>query len=243
MTFLTIASLIILAFFPVTEQVQNKNYVLTGKVVTVQGDPISNAIIGWDYIENGERSCIMEGTRSDNEGNFSLQFPTLMRLIPIRLFATSSIPERSTALLLPPFITQPEWFLKRYATNQILLDNQANFIIGSIPVKMVFVPVTVTIVDKKGKPRLTSLEQWWAKAVIRLLDNQGRVINASTISEQDILIKKTVDLAKSEISVALPEGNWRIEVSISGFKGNFYGRSVHVRSNAKKQDLKIEIPE
>lgn len=225
--------------FPKT---QSAPYSVHGRAVDAKGQPVRNALIAWNASKKGGGGAIELGT-SDELGRFALSIPRYMKSEEIRLFVTTEMPDKTSSLLSPPFITEPREFADRYAGPKIILDEQTSVDVGDVPIKMVFLPVTLTILDKKGEARLNTAKLW-SKVIIRLLDIGGRPITSSTISERDISVKRTVNFARSQVNIALPEGSWRIEVSIGNSTGPFFGRAIRVsRSNMSGRRVTINIPD
>ena len=237
MLFVSIVKLTLSLFILVFQPGQDTPYLIQGRAVNANGHPVKNAIIAWDSLQ--ERGGTVELGRTDTGGRFVLAIPQYMKSKPLRLFVTTEIPKQATVLLSPPFITEPSYFVDGYAGPQVVLDKQIHVNVGDVSVKMVFIPLNLTILDYNGVPRLRDAKAW-SKVVIRLLDKQGRPIAASTISDWDINRRRTVDLAKSKIKVAVPEGDWRIEVALESFDGPFFGRTIQV-SRQQRKNLNVLI--
>lgn len=222
-----------------SQSVNPSSYQVKGRVVDAKGRSVSDAVIGWDSVE--ETGCTIELATSAKSGYFSIQIPQSLYQKIIRIFVSAPIPTNAIILPMLPFTTEPEWFTLKYISRRLTLKGEPLIDIGDIPVKAFFSLVRVRILDNKGEPLLTSVGQW-SKVVIRLKDKKGRIVTANTISKKDIKVK--VNLKESEIPIAIPSGEWRVEVGLKGYKSQFYSSPISTNQSDRQlsRTLNLKIP-
>ena len=99
--------------------------------------------------------------------------------------------------------------------------------------------------DREEKPQIKNKHSW-QDVRLRVLDPQENIITETSISK--VIIDNAIDFDNSAITVALPEGTWKIEVSL--FSGISYDKGVLTYSREgpwiKSQDsiyLKADEPQ
>lgn len=228
-------NLIISSAFFCLSQIQP--YMIRGRVVDDRGVPVKNALIFYNLEEGGTSDGTFEGVQSDVFGKFSLSVEENMKLKLISLFVASEIPNKAMTLMYPPFTLAPPFVKNRFAGPRIVLNEQKEIDVGDVLIKAVFLPVTLVLLNDEGNRRLNTPEQW-SHVVVRILDQKGTPVAARGMSQHTY--KECVTPMESEIRVALPEGDWRIEVSINDFSGPFFGVPIKV-SKSNNNSIKASI--
>ncbi len=203
--------------------VQDQHYTIRGRVVDSGGNPVKNALIYYGREAAEDSGGTYEGARSDVYGTFSLSIESFMKAKPLFIYVTSDIPDKAKALMHPPFPGNPRHVRARFAGPRLLLNEQKEIEIGDVMLKVTFLPVSLTVLNANNQSLAAG---HWFDLVIRLLDQGGKPVEVSSLSQRDF--REFVNLAKSELKLAIPEGNWQIEVSLSGFDGPFFGTSIQV---------------
>jgi hypothetical protein len=236
MLMIIVANSIFMTYALFFQPAQDQLYTIRGRVIDADRNPVKNALIYYTQ-EIGEYvGDTLEGVKSDALGKFSLPVNEYVKSKPLRLFVTSDIPAKTMALMYPPFSSNPDNVRAKFAGPRVVLNTQKEIFIGDVVVKAIFLPVVLAVLDQKGDPRLVTPAQW-SDVVVRLLDHNGNPIASSGMSQRDF--NEAVNMTKSEIRVAIPEGDWQVEVSVTDFDGPFFGAPVSVSKSASEPQRAI----
>src|SRR5947209_15926781 len=101
----------------------------------------------------------------------------------------------------------PQLREKRFKGQRILVKKNIPLDLGDVPVQVRYGIVKVNLRDRNGALLITNIESWrgvW----LRVRDTRGRTITTTSLSINNV--QEAVNAAESSITVALPEGTWRI---------------------------------
>lgn len=239
MLMITVANIVFVIYALCFQTTQDYLYTIRGRVIDADGNPVKDALVYYTKEIGEYAGGPHEGVKSGVSGKFSLPVDGYMKSQPLRIFVTSDIPAKTMTLMYPPFSENPDHIRTKLAGPRVILNKHKEVYVGDVVIKATFLPVVLTVLDEEDKPRLVTPAQW-SDVVVRLLDHNNNPIAARGMSQRDFT--ESVDLVKSEIKIAIPEGDWRVEVSITDFDGPFFGASISVSksdSNTQRTIIKI----
>lgn len=175
------------------------------------GKPVPGAIVYLDPIWAHQ----IFGATADASGNFHIEESTSVRRKLRRLYVTAPPPSQVAILIRPPYNLLPRLKEKRFAGKQLIMSSK-EIDIGDVEVQVRYGVADIRLSNCDGNPLLAEAEEWrylW----FRLRDQSNIPVRESTLSQDDIL--ESVDLPRSTVALALPEGVWRLEVSENGIDG------------------------
>jgi len=144
---------------------------------------------------------------SDASGNFLFYEAEESFLTERRLYVTGPSPHGAVQLIPAPFNMFPQLREKRFKGQRILVKKNIPLDLGDVPVQVRYGIVKVNLRDRNGALLITNIESWrgvW----LRVRDTRGRTITTTSLSINNV--QEAVNAAESSITVALPEGTWRI---------------------------------
>jgi hypothetical protein len=188
-------------------------YSVRGRIVDNAGRQVAGASV---FLDSPAWAHQVFGATTDESGKFRLEETTTVPRYRRRLYVAGPQPESAVRLIYPPFNLLPGLTSRVFAGLQIRLEKNKELDIGDVPIQVFYRPVTMCVQNSRGMPELKASEQW-KSVYLRLRDEHGSIVTESSLSQNDI--EKAVNLAESCFAVSLPEGVWRIELSISGYAG------------------------
>jgi hypothetical protein len=193
-------------------QRREHRYSVRGRVVDSNGKPVPGAIIYLDPIPGADQ---IFGDTTDENGKFHLSESSNIPRKLRRLYVTSPPPSHGAILIAPPYNLLPRLVGPSFAGKRVLM-RQRDMDVGNVEVQVRYGLIDIRVRDCQSQPLIAKPEQW-RYVYFRLRDQHNRIITDSTLSYDDIL--KSVDFANSTITLALPEGIWRLDVSVHGYNG------------------------
>jgi len=190
-------------------QQPDSNFIITGQVVDSSGNLVEGALIALDTPPGAD---IAFRTRPEKNGSFILHDEFIPSLEKRRLYVAGPEPSGAFVLITPPFADTPSWFSLRSLGQEITSTANGKIDVGKITPQVLYGKVKVFLRDHDEKPLIKNKDAWQDMR-LRVLDPQENII-AETNIPKGILYKAT-DFDNSAITVALPEGIWKIEVSLS----------------------------
>lgn len=201
-----------LVFMPLVghlaQRVDN-DFVVLGQVIDSLGKPVEGAIITLDTPPGAD---ITFRTKSSRDGSFTLYDTFVQSLEKRRLYVAGPEPKGAFLLLTPPFAYTPPWFPLREVGHEITSKSGSKIDVGKIAVQIKYSELNIFLRDRNDEP-LIKTRDVWSNVRIRILDAQDKIISETSVSKNGI--DKAVDLSNSAILVALPEGVWKIEATLS----------------------------
>lgn len=225
------------------------NWIVCGRLIDEKGRPVSDGGVypGGDKISG--TSDVVAGVSTDKTGNFCLSLKYGKTPKPFRLFSEGKHPDRAMRIISPPYDGLPNELRLSFAGPRVVFGNKKKLNIGNVRLKTLYKVVKITVAKPDGQPAF-KIHSEWVKVWIRLLDSRGNLIVATGLSDHHIA--DYVDLDKSQISLALPKGDWIIQVSNDvrlgtdtkyGYTGTFYGGAVTTSKDSNDSiELTIRIP-
>jgi len=190
-------------------QQTDSDFVVTGQVVDPSGNPVEGALIA---LNSTPWADVIFKTKSEKDGSFTLHDNFLPSLEKRRLYVTGPEPIEAFMLIRPPFDDTPPWFSLRNLGQEITSKANGKVDIGKITPQVLYGKVKVFLRDRNEKP-LINKKDAWQDVRLRVLDPQENIITETNIPKG--ILDKATDFGNSVITVALPEGTWKIEVSLS----------------------------
>lgn len=190
-------------------------YVITGKAVDGAGRPIPNAylLIERDPLDRfGDFGVV--GT-ADASGRFRIEIENCsLELTTRMLWVTGAHPVDSITLVEPPFqeLSIPIASNVRAHKVSIVKDGEAD--VGEIEASVFYTKRTFVLQDSYGRPLLVTPESWKGVAV-RIRDQEGHFVVESPAKA---LVGSPVNPSESALSVALPEGCWKVLIWLPATK-------------------------
>lgn len=132
------------------------------------------------------------------------------------LYITSPFPAHTEVPtnLSPPFGISPKDH-PQFGGTRIRFKNNEEVDVGDVRVQVNYGVLIVYLQDRKGRPLFTDMEDW-EYIGLRVRDFNGKVVSEWAIPPADV--REAVRVSESAISLALPEGVWRIEIAPAGVK-------------------------
>ena len=156
-------------------------------------------------------------------------------------YVSSPSPEAAYIPFYPPYSDELKKTDSAFRGRRILLKKNEETDVGDLLVQVRYALVNVHISSRTGKPLLIDSKSWldlW----LRVRGVRGKVISEGGLSSDTI--RRTVDLDRSTLTLALPEGTWGIEIAPDGQEGPWFtaDRSLKVHSGGSPLDVTVEIP-
>lgn len=153
---------------------------------------------------------------ADGEGRFRFEGESMISESEYTLYITSPFPDYTTvfANLIPPFEISTKDH-PQFGGTQIRFKNSEEVDVGDALVQVNYGVIVVYLQDRKGRPLFSNTEDW-EYIGLRVRDLNGKVVSEETIPPADV--REAVRVSESAISLALPEGVWRIEIAPAGVK-------------------------
>ena len=215
-----ILAILVFVFTCVEAQRSEHHYLVRGRIVDREGEPVPGAIVYLDPVPSADQ---IFGTTADAKGTFQLEETTPTRRKLRRLYVTAP-PPQGAMLIRPPYNLLPRLTGREFAGKQLILgEPQTN--VGDVEVQIYYGLVEVRLNDCDNKSLFVKPEQW-KYVYFRLRNRFNETIKETTLSQDDIV--KAFDSSKSTIEVALPVGVWNLEISTSGFDGPWLRSSTPV---------------
>jgi hypothetical protein len=218
MSYLMIWNFLFFVLLSSSQQTRQAEYTVSvqGRAVDAFGHPVKDARIVVSPLPEPVVGDIVYLTKADNDGSFRYsqteRGPKHERL----LYVVGPFHEGSVSLISPPFYELPKIPTEQYAGRRILIRPNEVVDVGDVPIQIRYETVNVHILDQSGTPILVHADQWeyvW----LRIRNLRRDIICESGLSRDDIHNK--VHLSESMIPLDIPEGTWRLEVSIKGHGG------------------------
>lgn len=102
---------------------------------------------------------------------------------------------------------------RRFSGKRILIGPGTRTSVGDVNVQITYGHVSLRILEERLGPLLTDPSDW-SPVWIRVRDPNGVNVHEAGLSAAEI--ERSVDLKQSSINLALPEGQWRLEVALGG---------------------------
>jgi hypothetical protein len=171
------------------------------------GNPVEGAMIALETPPGGDVKYM---SKSAKDGSFVLYDYFIPSIVKRRLCITGPEPSGAAMLAHPPFDDTPPWFALRNVGMEITSKLNSKVDVGKISPQVLYSRIKVFLRDREDKPLIKD-KQAWQEVWFRIRDNYDNVIITTTISSKSI--DKAVDVDSSAITIALPEGIWKIEAS------------------------------
>jgi len=189
-------------------QVQKRS--VCGRVVLNTSNAIAKTEVILDYagIE------LNPGVITDRDGTFCIEnfVGDLTQSTTARLYVASFCRPDDVILVAAPF-----WPVLRkerlFAGKDIVINPGDITRVGEVNVQLVYVHISLRILDRQHRPLLTRLTDW-SPVWIRVRSQNGVTVHESGLSAVEI--ERAVDLKESRINLALPKGRWTLEIALAG---------------------------
>lgn len=180
-----------------------------GKVI-LNSTNVARTEVGLYFAGNS----LLPGAATAPDGTFCIEnyVGDLRKAMPARLYVTSFCHPNDVALVNIPFWPrlrrEPRFSGKRIVVGPGDLTN-----VGNVDVQIIYGHIDLKILNQQHQPLLTEPSDW-SPVWIRVRDQNGVTVHESGLSV--IEIERSVDLRKSSIALALPQGTWTMEVALKG---------------------------
>lgn len=228
----------LILFFNQPVQQTAYTFSVQGRAVDSFGGPVKNACIVVSPLPEPVMGDVGFGIRADDEGRFryseTVQDPSLKRL----LYVVGPLHEGSVSLIRPPFYWLPMVPGPHYSGRLILIIPNGVLDVGDVPIQVRYGTVNLRIQDQSGAPILVSADKWeyvW----LRIRDLRKHIIYESGLSKDTIQSK--VHVRESMIPIDLPEGVWRLEVSIKGHGGPWRSSLTPIRVTSTSSLIEVRL--
>lgn len=186
-------------------------YEIRGRAVNAQGQPLPSAYVLVTSGPDNKGGDFYYSYEADASGRIRLRRDDSNLIKSTRvLYVTGPHPSNAITLLTPPFNEYGSLDGPVYEGHQIRIKKNGVVNIGDVPVRVFYHRVKVYLQDSAGEPLIKDAAAW-RKVVLRVLDEKGSFLVGITILDERI--ERAVNHAESSVTIALPEGVWRVEVS------------------------------
>ena len=214
-------------------------YVILGRVVGNHGRPISDAQVFLRPKTDTRRDddlILIEKT--DPQGRFRIEGTMLQDNAEWKLFATSPPPLGAFQQISPPF-DDLDVRDNAYNGTTVIIKKDQEVNIGDVIEHVRYALVKLQIQANNGSPLLTRPDQW-QEVILRVRDRKGDIIRGEKqvyypINGQHINLKESV------INLALPEGIWGIEVSLTRMRDKWAALDKLVTVTASEQPALVGL--
>jgi hypothetical protein len=230
---------------------QVEKRLICGRVVDERGNPVTGALVTLAPATLNPKwgaDILLPGALSEKDGAFCIEsFERETKDADARLYVTATCRTGDLTLVDPPFESLPS--RPSAFTGKLVNLKTDRTDVGDINLQVIYPHVTLRILDRGGRPLLTQREQW-SPVWLRVKDQRGTVVKEGGLSSGQI--ESAVDVTRSSINLALPQGVWRIEVALEGIPPNVSGvpprgrwirvpRSLVVSSCQKPTDVSLIV--
>src|ERR1041385_5750213 len=194
------------------------HYRVTGQAVDAKGQPVARAYVVVDAGLPKTWEDFTYFVAADDSGRFLFYEPEATN-DPKKtryLYATAPLPDQAFSPIRAPFDRLRGLSEPRFSGRPIVIKKNGDADVGAIPIQVWYGMVEIALLDAKGNPLLKDAESW-RYAWLRVRNQKRKIITETVLSIADI--ERAVDVRKSKIEIALPEGTWYVEVSPRENKG------------------------
>ena len=176
---------------------------------------------------------LLPGAAAERDGTFCVEnyVDDLSKRTTARLYVASFCSPDDLTLVNVPFWPRLRRET-RFSGKRIIIGPGSRTSVGNVGVQIIYGHVSLRILDRQRRPLLTEPKEWFP-LWIRVRDQNGVTVHESGLSVADV--ERSVDLKESRINLALPEGQWRLEVALAGVLPN--------RGTARHKTVWQRVPE
>lgn len=212
-TFLICALVTTLVLLMPATVAQVRKRLICGKVMWATA-PITRTEVSLYFSDNS----LLPGTATEADGTFCIEnyVSDPGQTTSARLYVASICHPDDLTLVDVPFWPQ----LRReaqFSGKRVIVGPGSITNVGNVGVQVIYGHISLRILDQRYQPLLTEAGEW-SPIWIRVRDQKGVTVHESGLSIADI--ERSVDLKESRINLALPEGQWRLEVALAGVPPN-----------------------
>jgi len=186
---------------------------LTGRVIDAQGKPVAGALItAHPPLPRGDLVVFNE---ADGTGRF--RFETVSST-PAILYITSPLPNDAYLPITPPFDRRLKEMSRSFRGTEVRFKKNETIDLGDVRVQVRYMRVLLYLQNPDGEPLIGTREAW-EDVWIRIKDIRQRIISESGLSRKDL---RSIHLDQATMPLALPQGVWLVEASLSGAEGPWF---------------------
>jgi hypothetical protein len=215
-------------------------YGVRGRVVDARGHAVRGAFITV-VPESPVAEHLSSYVESDATGNFVFRNDQVSNLKARNrlLYVTGPLPRGAVTVFLAPFTASIRRLGGVYSGSRILVKRNAEVDLGDVPLKIGYGVIKLALKDWNNHALVTDLAEW-KNVWLRIRSSKTRRIVAErSLSLNDL--ETAVDAAHSTCAVALPEGEWFVNISLNENKGPWLGSDNPVKVSASAGPLNVII--
>lgn len=202
-----ILGIITIAINAQTVQKTPRACLVTGRVIDEKGAPLPSAIVVLIpnvSVQNWESMTVFYKT--DAQGVFRIE-ETCGAIIPEQLLYAFALQRQNADIpISPPFPGLRKDPI--FGGQKVLIRKSGETDLGDVLVQLRYGTVLLRIQHSMDAPFWQDTEKGDQALLLRVRNANGDVLGEDRVSEQ------VIDIAKSLVTVALPEGKWRLEVGL-----------------------------
>lgn len=212
------------------------SYLILGKAVDENFKPAPFARIG---VTPAPNSCCDPDYvgKADADGNIHFDVHDSSNDTKDRIFyITGQIPENAVAPITPPFSNS---ILKAEPTlegRRIQINKNGEVYLGNVAVQKFYGTVEVFLRNKSNKLLFKKFEPW-QDIFIRVSNAEDKVVRTVNLSDKEM--KRGVDVSTSSVRIALPEGVWKLAISINEDKGPWLTNNLPIKIERDIKNLQV----
>lgn len=201
---------------------------INGRVVDKAGKPVAHARVTFhptrlsDRNGGGPVDGLIESYETDADGKFSIPSSPSM-LQEVTLHAATPLPPKAFAPVRAPFTDLTG--ARIIPGKPIVVSKNGDTDVGDVPLTVLYGLVILRLQDVAGSPCFKRNRD---HPVMRL---RVRSANGHAVSEGDVPAS-AIDDDTSSIGIALPQGQWKVEVAVAKRKVKWHAHheSLNIRS-------------
>jgi len=183
---------------------------LTGRVIDGHGKPVAGALItAHPPLPPGDLVVFAE---ADSTGRFRFES---VSSTPAILYITSPLPNDAYLPITPPFGRRLKEMSRSFGGIEVPVTKNETIDLGDVRVQVSYMRVLLYLQNPNGEPLIITRAAW-EDVWIRIKDVRKRIISESGLARKDL---QSVRLDRGAIQLALPEGTWVVDTSLSGSAG------------------------
>ena len=213
---------------------QDEGYYITkGRVVDRNGNGFPDAGICLEPVvyESQAFDRFVECIGTDSDGRFAIKKIKNESTIGKRYFLFVSVDGTDALSTITPPFDLVRHFDKSFDGREIVLGSKSLIDVGDVSVQFWYGAVTLDFSRSEFKDSKKGID--WPSASLRILNQAGNVSFFSTLSKDDIA--RYVKYNGFKLSIALPEGKWKVEIrASSGKRLVAYSSYFFVKRNSER---------
>lgn len=206
----SLISIVVLLILFSTANAQTYKTVVKGRIVDIEGNPVSRAIVSLESDGNEQIDVVSdsETVYTDASGRFAVENISVKAKRERNLFVSGPFPENAIGLVDIPPTKSMLRLMPGLRIRSVDLDKSTSVDLGDLEMKIGMQLVEVALLTSGGEPFYDTADAWNSGCYV-LRGKDGRPYIARGISTRDTELR--INVEKGSIRFAIPEGIWSID--------------------------------